>query len=260
MLASPRPIWHQHSMDQNNDSGKQVIARAAAVLKTLEGRPDGLTIAEITRASDLPRTTAQRIVQALQAQQMVVTVEGRVRLGPALTRLAGSTHLDVVGIARPHLEALSRATHETVNLSVLRGNHLVLVDQVVSDRELRVVSPVGSALPAYCTAHGKALLATMNEGEVRQRLAGPWEMRTQRTIASLDALLGQLGALRQTAVCYDEGEHLDGVCGIGAVLPTSTTERYALSVVMPENRFGATRDAVTASLGTTIRAIAACFI
>jgi len=180
----------------NEASGKQVIARAAAVLKTLEGRADGLTIAEITRASELPRTTAQRIVVALQAQQMVVAVDGRVRLGPALTRLAGSTFLDVVGIARPHVEALSRATRETVNLSVLRGNHAVLVDQVASDHELRVVTPVGSALPLHCTAHGKALLAAMGDDEIAARLGDEWERRTRNTIAALAPLLKELASAR----------------------------------------------------------------
>lgn len=248
----------QDANDQDA-SGKQVIARAAAVLKTLEGEGDGLTIAEITRASGLPRTTAQRIAMALQSQQMVVAVDGRFHLGPAITRLAGSTFLDVVGIARPHIEALSRQTRETVNLSVLRGNHVVLVDQVVSDHALRVVSPVGSALPVYCTAHGKALLATMDESEVYQRLAGPWERRTSRTIASLDALIEELARWRGHPVCYDEGEHLDGVCGVGAVLPTLTAQRYTLSVVMPDLRFASARDDIAQSLQSTIHAIAASF-
>jgi IclR family transcriptional regulator, acetate operon repressor len=248
----------QPSNDQDA-SGKQVIARAAAVLKALEGQAEGLTIAEITRASGLPRTTAQRIALALQGQQMVVAVDGRIRLGPAITRLAGSTHLDVVAIARPHIEALSRTTRETVNLSVLRGNHAVLVDQVVSDHELRVVSPVGSALPVYCTAHGKALLAAMDDAEVRQRLAGPWVLKTERTIPSLEALIAALAPLRAGAPCLDEGEHLEGVCGIGAVLPIPTSERYALSVVMPASRFAGQRGAIVAALAGTTSSIAACF-
>jgi IclR family acetate operon transcriptional repressor len=243
----------------NEASGKQVIARAAAVLKTLEGRADGLTIAEITRASELPRTTAQRIVVALQAQQMVVAVDGRVRLGPALTRLAGSTFLDVVGIARPHVEALSRATRETVNLSVLRGNHAVLVDQVASDHELRVVTPVGSALPLHCTAHGKALLAAMGDDEIAARLGDEWERRTRNTIAALAPLLKELARIRQAGVSYDEGEHLEGVNGIGMRLETRTAERYALSVAMPEVRYKDARAAIAERMGQAALAIAACF-
>lgn len=247
-------------MDKDNEAGgKQVIARAAAVLGTLEGEGQGLTIAEITRASDLPRTTVLRIVTALQAQLMVVSIDGRIRLGPALTRLAGSTFLDVVGIARPHIEALARATRETVNLSVLRGNHAVLVDQVASDRELRVVTPVGSALPLYCTAHGKALLAGMTDDEVRQRLGGEWETRTQHTIASMPALLEELTAIRKIGVAYDAGENIEGVNGVGIAVATSMPERYALSIAMPTVRFKAVKGGIAKDIRNAAAAIAACF-
>lgn len=116
-------------------------------------------------------------------------------------------------------------TRETVKLSVLRGNYVVLVDQVVSDHEFRVVSPVGSALPVYCTAHGKALLATMEVQKIRQRLGGPWEPGTARTIASLDALIEQLARWCGHPVCFDEGEHLDGFCRVRPALPTLTSQR-----------------------------------
>lgn len=247
-------------MEADSDtSGKQVIARAAAVLKTLEGQAQGLTIAEITRASDLPRTTAQRIVTALQAQQMVVAVDSRIRLGPAITRLAGSTFLDVVGIARPHIEALSRETRETVNLSVLRGNHAVLVDQVPSDHQLRVVTSVGTALELPCTAHGKALLAEMSDDEIQQRLGAGWERKTPRTIATMAALAKELAVIRRAGVSYDDGEHLVGVSGVGITFSTSTVERYALSVVMPAVRFEAARSEITNGIREAAAAVAACF-
>ncbi|MGC1305186.1 MAG: helix-turn-helix domain-containing protein, partial [Caulobacteraceae bacterium] len=66
------------------NAGKQVIARAAAVLRTLENRDRGLTQAQIACDTGLPRTTVQRLVQALEAQQLVSSTADGVRLGPAL--------------------------------------------------------------------------------------------------------------------------------------------------------------------------------
>lgn len=247
-------------MEQDADTtGKQVIARAAAVLKTLEGQPQGLNVAEITRQSGLPRSTVQRIVSALAGQQMVALSDGRVRLGPAITRLAGSTHFDVGGIARPHMETLAHASRETVNLSVLRGSHAVLVEQVTSDRELRVVSPVGAALPLYCTAHGKALLAAMDETERQRRLEGPWERKTAHTVGSLAALRKQLQALPADGVASDENEHIDGVSGIGIVVQTASSERYALSLVMPSVRFSQAFTVYAPQLIACARAVSAAF-
>ena len=45
----------------------QVIARAAAVLRTLEGQPGGLSLGQIAQDVGLPRSTVQRIVAALQS-------------------------------------------------------------------------------------------------------------------------------------------------------------------------------------------------
>lgn len=247
------------SETDNEASSKQVIARAAHVLRALEGNASGMILADLVRSTELPRTTVQRIVQALQAQQLVTFVNGRVSLGPAITRLAGSTFLDVVSLVRPHIEALARETHETVNLSVLRGNHASLVDQVPSDQSLRVVAAVGSALPLHCTAHGKALLAAMTDDEIEQRMAGPWEQKTTRTVASLDHLFAQIVNIRREPIAHDVGENLEGVCGLGVVLDTRTTERYALSMTMPAVRYLRQRQSATRLLKNCAEDIAASF-
>jgi DNA-binding IclR family transcriptional regulator len=185
---------------------------------------------------------------------------GLVSLGPAITRLAGSTFLDVVSLVRPNIETLARQTRETINLSVLRDNHAVLVDQVPSDYELRVVSPVGSALPLHCTAHGKALLASMADDEIAQRMSGAWEARTARTVPSLAALLAQIARIRRDPIACEIGENLEGVCGMGIVLKTRTTERYALSVTIPAARYLKVRRSAAAALEACAGIIAASFV
>ncbi len=70
----------------------QVIARAAKVLRSLEGEEDGLSLSQIARLVGLARSTVRRIVVALREEQFVMAASptSRVRLGPALTRLARS--------------------------------------------------------------------------------------------------------------------------------------------------------------------------
>jgi IclR family transcriptional regulator, acetate operon repressor len=238
-------------------AGKQVIARAAAVLRTLENRPGGVTQAQIACDTGLPRTTVQRIVQALEQQQLVCNTGEGVRLGPALTRLAASTHTDLIALARPHIEAAGRHTRETVHLSVERGEHAVLVDQYVSDHTLRVVSPVGTALPLYCTSHGKALLAQWSDAEVARRLGEILEPRTSNTLTSAAELLAQLHAVRAGRVAENREEQFEGVCGLGAFVRSGTTDRYALSIVAPVQRFERKYDALRASLLRCVSAIEA---
>ena len=225
------------SEQEEGVSGKQVIARAASVLKTLENQRAGLTVSEISRASGLPRTTVHRLVGSLEAQQFVISTADGVRLGPALVRLAASAHTDIIGIARPFIEALGRTTRETVDLCVYRGHHSVLVDQYPSDRELRVVSAVGTAFPIHCTAHGKAILAELPEDLLNSLLDRKLEKRATNTIDERTRLHDELTAVRERGYAIDAQEHAEGVYGIGVFLRTGLSDHYAIAVAVPQLRF-----------------------
>lgn len=234
--------------DKEVGNGKQVIARAAAVLRALERQNSGQSLAQLAKAAGLPRTTVHRIVGALEAQQLVISGPGGVRLGPALLRLAASAHTDVAAIARPFIEALGRATRETVDLSVLRGVHAISIDQYACDQELRVISPIGTAYPIHSTAQGKALLADMSGMDVKQLLDAPLEQRTANTIIGIDALLAELTSVRTRGYAFDMEEHARGVCGVGVVLHTGLRERYALSLALPSLRFAEQRQPLVNAL------------
>ena len=172
------------SEDNDSASGRQVISRAAAVLRALAEDNSGQSLGQIAKKTDLPRTTVHRIVAALEAQQLAATTPAGVRLGQALVRLAASAHTDVVAAARPFVEALGRRLRETVDLCVFRGQHAVSVDQFASDQELRVVAAVGTAYPIHCTAHGKALLARLDDAALEELLGARLERRTASTITA----------------------------------------------------------------------------
>ncbi|WP_414449255.1 IclR family transcriptional regulator [Burkholderia sp. 22PA0099] len=250
--ASAEPARHAaqdtHEGEGEGAAGKQVIARAAAVLRALEGQTGGLSLARIAQGANLPRSTVYRIVAALEAQQMVMSGADGVRLGPALARLAASAHTDLVAVARPHVEALSQRTRETVDLCQFRGQHAISVDQAVSNQELRVVSPVGTAFPAHCTAHGKALLARRSDSEVAALFADGMPKRTGATLASLDALLKDLARVRKLGHAIDAQEHAEGVCGIGVWLRTGLPDDYAIAIAVPALRFERQREALLSAL------------
>lgn len=234
--------------EEMEGAGRQVIARAAAVLKTLENQRTGLNLSQIAKASGLPRTTVHRIVAALEAQQMVINGVGGVKLGPALVRLAASAHTDIVGLARPHVEILGRRTRETVDVSVYRGLHAISVDQYPSDQELRVVSPVGTAFPIHCTAHGKALLGAFSDDYLRQLLSAPLERRTPATLTDVDAVIASVGAARGKGWSMDDEEHARGVCAMGIYLRSGLAEHYAISLAVPALRFHENIEGLTAAL------------
>ncbi len=238
----------------DEDPGRQVIARAATILRTLEGAPAGLTIAEITRASGLPRTTVTRLVAALQAERLVAG-SGRLRLGPALARLAAAAHLDATSRVRPHIEALARTVRETVDLWIERDTTVELVDTVTSDQEVRIVIVPGSRLTLPCTAPGKVFLATMDPDLRDQRIHASDGLRL-----SPDAwarLLSDLEETRRTGLGIDLEEHSADVCALAMAVDLGLAERYAIAIPAPARRFHARRDDLERALRACVAAIEA---
>src|SRR6202167_5116170 len=153
----------------------QVIARAASVLRALEGEQSGLSLAQIAQRVNLARSTVQRIVDALRAEHFLIaaTPTSGVRLGPALIRLAASASVEFDQITRPIMADLSQRLGETVDLSVLKGFSAVFTDQVQGAHRLRAVSAVGETFPLHCTANGKALLSLMPRASLDRYLRSP---------------------------------------------------------------------------------------
>lgn len=221
----------------NEANGSQVIARAATILRALETRPSGVSMSELAKLTALPRTTVHRLVTSLIAQQLLLQDNEGVKLGPALARLAASAHTDIIALAQPAMETLGRRTRETVDLCVWRGSHTVLVSQYASDQELRVVSPISTAFPSHCAAHGKALLAEQTPEAVTALLPQLNELRTVQTLKTAQQMLEAIEQIRQQGYAVDREEHARGVCGVGVALQTGPGERYALAIAVPALRF-----------------------
>ena len=161
----------------------------------------------------------QRIVGALQAERLVtVSAAGSgIRLGPELHALAESARLPVTEMVRPLLLELSRRTEETVDLSVLRGQTLVFIDQIPGTQRLRAVSSVGEAFPLTTTANGKACLALMDDADVAHRAVAEWASTgNARDIA---AFMAEIATIRTSGVADRPGRAHAGHFGRRHRLP-----------------------------------------
>ncbi|MFF7709696.1 IclR family transcriptional regulator C-terminal domain-containing protein [Pseudomonas sp. NPDC007930] len=239
-------------MSEQERGGIQVISRAAAILRCLQDEPDGLSLGAIAKRIELPRSTVQRLVDALALEQLL-EVQGAagVRLGPALMRLASHSHMDVLSVARPQLQLLARLTGETVVLAQPAGLDILILQSEVSTQTLRVAPGDGSYLASYATSAGKVLLSRMSNEAVVALLDGKMRALTANT-RSLAQLLAELETIRAENFSCDLEEQLAGVGAMAVGLDTRQGH-YALSVVGPAWRI----DAQRASLRQALEASAA---
>lgn len=226
-------------MDKDNKetearSGIQVIARAALILRALKNESDGLSLGEIAERVDLPRSTVQRIVGALQSEQFVIAAspDRGIRLGPQLAALAEAAKIDMTEKLRPFLVDLGKRTKETVDLAVLRGKRLVFLDQIAGTHRLRTVSQVGETFPLTDTANGKACLAKMSEKQLRAIIENE-----QLAAQAETSLLSELETIRAVGLAYDRDEHTEGISAVGAAFVDRQGDLYAISLPTPSSRF-----------------------
>ncbi len=143
--------------------GTTAIDRGAELLvRVLDAdQPVGLT--ELASASGIPKSTASRLVSALERQGLVQQdgERGRLRPGPAILRVAerGLLERSLVELARPALDALSQASGETINLAVPGPRGVEHVAEVEGRHFLGAGQWVGRTVDYHCTAVGKIFMA-----------------------------------------------------------------------------------------------------
>ncbi|MBJ7518347.1 MAG: IclR family transcriptional regulator [Solirubrobacteraceae bacterium] len=212
--------------DTTPRGGIQAIARAGRVLRALEAAPEGLTLAALSTAVDLPKSTVHRLVAALTEEELVTTSpDGAIRLGGGLVRLGAATRRALRHDLRPVLAQLRDEVDETVDLSVLDGPSVRFVDQLPAEHRLRAVSAVGVAFPLHTTANGKALLAALPDDAVAA------------LVPRDAALAAELDEIRRTGIAFDREEHTEGISAVGTAVHDAAGPVAAISIPVPTARF-----------------------
>lgn len=220
-------------------SGIQVIARAATIMNAVAAEPEGLSLVDIAERVGLARSTVQRIVAALLNERFLThaALKARVKIGPALARMAEAGYRDVGELVRPVMQDLSSTTGETVDLSLLRGQSAVFIDQVLGTQRLVAVSAIGARFPLHCTANGKAILALRSPARRKELLPTELERYTDATIVDHEVLEREVNKVAATGVAWDLEEHSEGICALGFGFEDLFGRAYAISLPVPAPRF-----------------------
>ena len=220
-------------------SGSQAIERAAQLLVLVLDQNHPTTLGELARLTDLPKSTASRVVAALERNALVQrdSARGAIRPGPALLRFAqrGVDETDLVELAQPVLNALAAESGETINLAVpaVTGvNHLAQVD---SRHMIGAASWVGRAVPFHAAANGKVFLAfgaaVLPPGELTRF--------TPHTICDRDHLMAALDTIRAVGYATAIDEIEVGLSAVAApVRGANGACAAALSISGPSFRLG----------------------
>jgi IclR family acetate operon transcriptional repressor len=188
--------------------GTTAVDRGAELLVRVLESEQPVALSELASATGIPKSTASRLITALERRGLVEQdgERGRLRPGPAILRVAerGMLERNVVELARPSLEALGEASGETINLAVPGRHGVEHVAQVESRHFLGAGQWLGRSVDYHCTANGKVFLAF---GRAPVPTA-PLAKFTSATITELGHLEAELDKTRRQGygVAVDEIE------------------------------------------------------
>ncbi len=222
----------------------QSVDRAVTILELL-ALHGAAGITQLARELGVHKSTASRLVSALERRRLVEQVEerGRYRLGVGVLKLAGATNarLDLVQEARPVVRRLASETGETVNLAVLSGGAALYVDQVSGGSSLSSYNWVGQHIPLHATSNGKVLVSELPLDELG-RLLGELVRYTQATITDRAVLDAQLTEVRERGWGLAVDELDVGLTAVAAPVRDAHGDVVAsVSVSGPTFRFGDAR-------------------
>jgi IclR family acetate operon transcriptional repressor len=232
--------------------GAQAALRAVRLLKLFTIERSEMSLAELSRASGLNKTTTHRLLRALQSESLI----DRNPATSAYSLGAGLMALGVQALAssdlrrrvRPVLRTLARDSGETATLEVPFEDSMLILDEVAGSHVLGSAGNIGTRWPIHATSTGKAWLAFDESGI--DRLGDKLKPLTAYTLTDKSALEPQLAEIRRRGYAITVDEIEEGFTAVATIIRGVLGDvQGALSIGGPTQRLTAAR---RAELGTVL--------
>jgi DNA-binding IclR family transcriptional regulator len=204
-----------------NESAVPSVIRAMKILELLAQSQRGLTLSEISRRLELPKSSTHVLLKTLEGIGYLKnsSLTGQFCFGLKMVSLSKTAleNLDLRELARPFLYDLMARSGLTVHLAILEGAEAVIIEKVEAPGMLRLATWVGRRLDANSSGVGKALLAFVGEESSGQRFLGrPMARHNKNTISSPERLARELNKVRQLGYAFEDEEGEIGFRCVGA--------------------------------------------
>ena len=233
--------------------GTQAVTRAIQLLKYFDDQRPVWTLNELVGASQLNKTTAFRILSALENEGLLRRMpEGGYRLGSEMVALGGramrSNALRTVSHAL--IRELSQQTGETVTLETLHNSqnnprdtavdnqwHMLVIDETLSRYRVGISQFIGSRLPIHASSTGRVVLANLPSEMLDDFLTQARPQFTENTLVTESKLKKELNKIFKQGFAIVKGEIEIGLIAVGApIFDLNGDVRSAISVVVPSFR------------------------
>jgi DNA-binding IclR family transcriptional regulator len=221
----------------------QSLEKGLAVLRAFNAQRPSMTLQEVADATEITKSSAQRMVYTLEQLGYVRKHQQtrRYQLTPRVMQigfnyLAANAFID---LATPFLSELALLTGETCNLTEPDGTEMAYVARFVSAKFVPIHMPIGSRIPMYCTASGRAFLSALPEDDARSLLLqSELVVHTEHTKTDVEEIMELLRTARRQGYAINREElYLGDMNVAAAVVSAQGVPMGAVHVVAPTSRW-----------------------
>lgn len=229
--------------EQDANFQTPILERALAIIELLSKNKIGLGISDITRILDIPKNSVFRITGALY-QHGYLNRDIKTKSFTLSRKFVdiGFSALGEQNLIEESMDVMhniNNITKETTILGIIVGKEGIILNQIPSTHQIKLIVDVGMSFSLYCSAPGKAYLAFLPEKECLELINKLKLIKhTERTITSTSKLLEELKKIREQQFSIDIAEEFEGVHCVAA--PILNQNGYPIAVVWvtgPSYRF-----------------------
>ncbi|ELY58685.1 IclR family transcriptional regulator [Natronolimnohabitans innermongolicus] len=217
-------------------AGVSTTRKTFEILEALK-EEEGVTITELTRRTDLSKSTAYRHLATLTDMGYVIERDGEYYIGFRLVEISEQARTRKTGYtaAKRKVFELGQETDERAVFIVEEAYDAVYVYRHGSLTN----TMIGKRRPLHCMASGKVILAEWTDDEVDAFIdARGLDAHTDHTITDRDSLYAELDRIRDRGYATNNEEFMEGMGGVAVPVFTPDDELLgALAVFGPASRF-----------------------
>jgi DNA-binding IclR family transcriptional regulator len=205
----------QHDIDDDADDrqrvGVQSLGRAFGILEEVARHREGIGLADLSKLVGLHNSTTFHLAKTMVSLGYLRQEKDskRYRIGRPLFALAASAldEIEMVNVATPVLEDLSRETGESGHFAVRMGDAVVVIARTSGPGAFQLTDRVGVVRPAHCTAVGKIILASLRADQLKRFLErADLKPSTKQSTIDVPSLLREVAEIKRTGIAFDDGE------------------------------------------------------
>lgn len=211
LVPQPHADAGDDAEDRQRGGGVQSLGRAFSILEEVARHREGIGLAELSKLVGLHNSTTFHLAKTLVSLGYLRQEKDnkRYRVGRPLFALAASAldEIEMVNVATPVLEDLSRETSESSHFAVRMGDAVVVIARTSGPGAFQLTDRVGVVRPAHCTALGKIILASLRPEQLKRFIArAELKPSTPKSITDVDVLVHEIAEVQRTGIAFDDGE------------------------------------------------------